>query len=64
MFKMLEVGNGSGVDLIKQMQLGGNLQDAWMIFDDIKHVSDGTTMACHMYDSMYCRSMTVAICDM
>jgi len=32
-FKMLEVGPGSGVDLVIQMQSGGDLEDAWIMFD-------------------------------
>jgi hypothetical protein len=38
LFKMSEVGPGSGVDLIKQMQPGGDLQDAWIMFDHVKRV--------------------------
>ena len=35
-----------------------------MMFDYIKRVKQWTTMACHVYDSAYCRIMTIAICDM
>ena len=35
---MFEVGLGSGVDLVKRMQPGGDLKDAWMMFNHIKHV--------------------------
>lgn len=63
-FKMSEVGPGSGVDLVKRMQPGGDLQDAWLMFDHVKRVKGWTTMACHVYDSMYCRVMTIAVCDM
>ena len=34
------------------------------MFDHVKRVSNWTTMACHVYDSQYCRVMTVAVCDM
>jgi hypothetical protein len=65
LFKMSEVmGPGSGVDLVKYMQPGGDLQDAWIMFDHVKHVKKWTTMACHVYDSTYYRVMTIAICDM
>jgi hypothetical protein len=37
-FKMSEVGPGSGVDLVKRMQHGGDLEDAWMMFDHVKRV--------------------------
>ena len=63
-FKLSEVGPGSGVDLVKWMQVGGDLQDAWMMFDHVKRVKGWTTMACHVYDSKYCRVMSIAICDM
>ena len=63
-FKMSEVGLASGVDLVTRMQPGGDLQDSWLMFDHVKRVSNWTTMACHVYDSQYCRVMTVAVCDM
>lgn len=38
LFKMSELGPGNGVDLVKGMQPGSNLQDAWIMFDHIRHV--------------------------
>lgn len=63
-FKMSEVGPGSGVDLVTRMQPGGDLQNAWIMFDHVKRVKDWTSMACHVYDATYCRVMTIAVCDM
>ena len=63
-FKMSEVGPGSGVDLVKRMQPGEDLENAWIMFDHVKRVRQWTTMACHVYDSTYCRVMTIASCDM
>jgi hypothetical protein len=63
-FKMSEVGPGSDVDLIRQMQLGGDLQNTWIMFDHVKRVKKWTTMACHVYDSTYCRVMTITVCNM
>jgi hypothetical protein len=63
-FKMSEVGPGSGVDLVKRMQSGGNLENSWIMFDHVKRVRSWTTMACHVYDSTYCRVITIAVCDM
>ena len=63
-FKMSVDRPGSGVDLVKRMQPGGDLQDCWIMFDHVKRVADWTTMACHVYDSKYCKVMTVALCDM
>jgi hypothetical protein len=63
-FKMLEDGPGSGVDLVKRMQPGGDLENAWLIFDHVKHVKEWTTMVCHVYNATYCKVMTIAVCDM
>ena len=63
-FKMSKVGLGSGIDMLKRMQSSSNLEDAWMMFDHVKCVKKWTTMACHVYDSTYCRVMTIAVCDM
>jgi hypothetical protein len=35
-----------------------------MLFDHVKRVKKWTTMACHIYDSNYCRVMTITVCDM
>ncbi len=63
-FKMSELGPGSGVDLVKRMQPGGDLENSWLMFDHVKRVQNWTTMACHVYDATYCRVMTIAVCDM
>jgi hypothetical protein len=63
-FKIFEVRPGSGVDFVKRMQPGGDFQDAWIMCDHVKRIKKWTTMACHVYDSAYCRVMTIAICDM
>jgi hypothetical protein len=52
-FKMSEVGPGSGVDLVKRMQPGGDLEHAWIMSDHVKCVAKWTTMACHVYDGTY-----------
>jgi hypothetical protein len=61
---MSEVKPGSGVDLVKRMQPDEDLEIAWMMFDHVKRVRQWTTMACHVYDSTYCRVMTIASCGM
>lgn len=62
-FKMSEIGPGSGVDLVRRMQ-SGNLKDSWIMFDHVKRIKHYTTFACHVYDSTYAKVMTIAICDM
>ena len=37
-FKMSKVGFGSGVHLVRRMQNGGDLEDAWIMFDYVKRV--------------------------
>jgi hypothetical protein len=61
---MFEVGPGSGVHLVNRMQPGGDLEYVWIMFDHVKRVKNWTTMACHIYNSAYCRVMTIAVCDM
>jgi hypothetical protein len=63
-FKMSEVGPGSGVHLVKRMQPGGDLEDMWIMFYHIKCVKHWTIMACHIYDSPYCRVMMIAVYNM
>jgi hypothetical protein len=64
LFKIFVHRNGSGYDLIMHMQLGGNFQTAWIMFDHVKHVEGWMTFACHVYDSFYCKVMMITICDM
>jgi hypothetical protein len=61
---MFEVGPGSEVHLVKQMQPSCDLEDAWIIFDYVKHIKHWTTMACHVYYSVYCPVMTIVVCNM
>ncbi len=63
MFKMSMDGNNSGCDLVKQMQLGGDLQTTWIMFDHVKYFKGQTTFACHVYDHVYYKVMMIAIYD-
>jgi hypothetical protein len=49
-FKISINGVGSGKSLVTQMQLIGDLQNVWIMFDHVKHVAIWTIMACHVYD--------------
>lgn len=33
------------------------------MFDHVKRVEGYTTMACHVYDLVYCKVMTITVCD-
>ncbi len=46
------------------MQPRGELQNCWLIFYHVKCVHGWTTMAYHVYDLMYCKMFTIAICNM
>jgi hypothetical protein len=61
---MLEDRLRSGVDLVKRMQPGRDLENAWLMFDHVKHIQARTTMECHVYDTTYCKVMTIAVYDM
>jgi hypothetical protein len=61
---MLINGVGSGVSLVVGMQLRGDLQMVWIMFDHVKHVVGWITMVYHVYDLAYCKVMTIVICDM
>ncbi len=57
-------GNGSGCDLVKQMQHEVNFQTVWIMLDHVKHVEGWTTLTYHMYDFFYYKVMTITTCDM
>ncbi len=46
------------------MELARDLQNAWTMFDHVKRVTGWTTMVCHVYNSAYCKMMTIAVYDM
>lgn len=52
-FKMSTTGPASGVDLVKRMQAGHDLANAWCCFDHVYRVKDWVTMAAHVYDTRY-----------
>jgi hypothetical protein len=62
-FKMSEVGPANGVDLVRRMQPGEDLENAWIMSDHVKLVKGWTTMAAHVYDGTYQRIMTISCCD-
>lgn len=64
LFKMSTCGVGSGVDLVKRMQPGGDLENEWVMFDHVKRVKEWSTLGIHVYDPDYRKVMTIAVCDM
>ena len=63
-FKMSVDFPSSGVELVKKMQVGGDMKKSWIMFDQFIHLKHWTIMACHVYDSRYCKVLTIAYCDM
>ncbi len=63
-FKMSINGVGSGTSFVTWMELARDLQNAWTMFDHVKRVTGWTTMVCHVYNSAYCKMMTIAVYDM
>ena len=63
-FKMSTVGLGSGVDLVRRMQRGGNLEFEFIMFNHVKRVLLWTTLGAHVYDPAHCKVMTIYCCDM
>jgi hypothetical protein len=61
LFKMSTCGYGSGVSLERRRQPGGDLENAWVMFDHVKRIKDWTTMGVHVYDPEYCKVMTIAV---
>jgi hypothetical protein len=64
LFKMSTHGLASGVDIVMHMQLGRDLENAWIMFDHVKHVQGWITMGCHVCDMAYCKVLTIDICNM
>ena len=50
-FKMSVDLPGSGVNLVKRMQVGEDMENSWIMFDHVKRLKDWSTLACHVYDS-------------
>ena len=64
LFKMSTVGAGSGMDLVRRMQPGGDLELSWIMFDHVKWVVGWTLLGAHVYDPVFCKVMTICACDM
>jgi hypothetical protein len=45
------------------MQLGGDLKNAWIMFDHFKCIEGALCIGCHIYDLMYCKILTIYFCN-
>ena len=64
LFKMSTMGARSGVDSVRRMQPGGDLELAWIMFDHVKRVVEWTSLGAHVYNPVFCKVMTICVCDM
>ena len=64
LFKMSTTGPGSGVDLVRRMQPGGDLALQFIMFDQVKRIDKWTTLEAHVYDPVHCKVMMICVCDM
>ena len=48
------------MDLIKFMQVVGNMKNSRIIFDHVKHLKDWT-LVCHVYDNKYRKVLTICV---
>ncbi|KAL3681569.1 hypothetical protein R1sor_024525 [Riccia sorocarpa] len=64
-FKMPDLGPGSGVDLVNRMRVGGDLHGAWVMWDVMHRIeSKWCTMGIHVYDTVQRCLSTIAICEL
>lgn len=54
----------SGIDLVKHMQCGGDMENSWIMLDHVKRLQDWTTLAYNVYDSKHCKVFIIICCDM
>lgn len=52
-FKMSTTGPASGVELVKRMKPGNDLERSWCCFDHVHRIKEWVTMAAHVYDIRY-----------
>jgi hypothetical protein len=63
-FKMFIDLLGSDMELVKKMQVGGDMENLWIMFDHVKRLKDWTIIACHVYANRNCKVLTIKCCDM
>lgn len=40
------------------------MENSWIMLDHVKHLCNWTTIACHIYNTKYCKVLTIACSDM
>lgn len=62
-FQMLIDPPWSDVDLLKHMQVGGDIENCWLMFDHVKQLTNYTTLVWYVYDNKYCKVLAIVYCD-
>ncbi len=65
LFKLFVDGSSRDVELVKLMQLDGDLENTWMMFHHVKHHGEKyITMVCHVQDPFYYKVTTIVVYNM
>jgi hypothetical protein len=63
-FKMLAMGQGNGVDIVRRMSDStGDLWQYWVQFDHVKRAKGWSTMGAYIYDPGMRSLLTVVVCE-
>ena len=63
---MSSLGPGSGIDLVRRMQPGGDLEHSWVMSDVMHRCVDKKwlTMSAHVYNHFYRGLCTIFVCEL
>lgn len=63
-FKMSMDLSYKGVNLVKWTHVAGVMENTWIIFNHVKILKELTTIACQVYDNIYCKVLMIECCNM
>lgn len=55
---------GNGVDHVKRMQCGGDMEKYWNMFDRVNPLRDLDSIVCYAYYNKHCKVLTIAYYNM
>lgn len=64
LFKMVVDFLATGVEIVNCIHARRCMENSWIIFNHVKGLKDWTKMACHVYNTKYCKVFTYICCDM
>ena len=62
-FKMFVYLVGSGINQVRCMQYGRDMENSYMMFDHVKRLCNWIITMCHVYNNNHCKVLTIAYCD-